>query len=324
MRDGDAHDEPVVDDDEVISVVESDYSDYDQNGHDLVDSDSGSDLDYDPRDEFLFDIGAMHDAENDEFERYHAECERMEGMEAVQRKLGEDEHTVAGSLPANDSDTAVSQLQPDIAALRTLCRGVDGLEDMIQRALAQQQLPEDERSVISELVDKLQGGQPYRGGTIAICEGTSEDDHAMAASQEWVDVEFEVALDSGSTDNVCHTADAPGYVTMPSQGSKRGQNFVIGDGNKLPNQGEFVLNLMTDGDDPSAIASTFQVAKVSRPLMSVGKICDNGMNVIFDDAKARVMSKDGTTVCTFERQNGGLYLAKFRLKSPAPFGRQGS
>ena len=121
VRDGNVPDEPVVDDDEVISVIMSDCGDYDQNGHGLVDSDSGSDLDYDPHDEFLFDIGAMHDAENDEFESYHAECERMVGLGAVQHGIGEGEHTVAGSLPASDSDTAVSQLQPDIAARRTLC-----------------------------------------------------------------------------------------------------------------------------------------------------------------------------------------------------------
>ena len=57
--------------------------------------------------------------------------------------------------------------------------------------------------------------------------------------------------------------------------------------------------------------------------MSVWKICDNGMKVVFSSDKAEAM-KGAATVCTFERINQGFYLAKFRLKRPtAPFGRQG-
>ena len=99
---------------------------------------------------------------------------------------------------------------------------------------------------------------------------------------------------------------------------------MIGDGRKINNDGQVCLNLQTMEDDPSSIASTFQVAKVSRPLMSVGKICDNGMDVVFSADKARVVTKEGAEVCMFERVNGGLYLAKFRLKRPTNgFGRQG-
>ena len=47
-------------------------------------------------------------------------------------------------------------------------------------------------------------------------------------SQEWEDVEFEVALDSGSIVNVCHPDDCPGYVMTESPGSKVGQHFVVG------------------------------------------------------------------------------------------------
>ena len=69
----------------------------------------------------------------------------------------------------------------------------------------------------------------------------AEDDGPILMNdgeQEWEDVEFEVALDSGSIVNVCHEDDAPGYLLQESPGSRRGQNFVVGDGGKLPNQGE--------------------------------------------------------------------------------------
>ena len=64
------------------------------------------------------------------------------------------------------------------------------------------------------------------------------------------------------------------------------------------------------------IDSTFQAAKVSRPLMSVGRICDSGLRVEFDKNVARVISQDGKVLTVFEREAGGLYLARMRLKRP--------
>ena len=87
----------------------------------------------------------------------------------------------------------------------------------------------------------------------------------------------------------------------------------------MPNQGEKRLSLLgTDGP----LASVFQIAQVTRPLMSVGKICDEGFHVSFDADSAFVLDKSGKTVLTFHRKHGGLYVAKLKLKQP--FTRQGS
>ena len=56
--------------------------------------------------------------------------------------------------------------------------------------------------------------------------------------------------------------------------------------------------------------------------MSVGKICDEGHNVTFDSVMAVVRSKDGSELCRFERNSGGLYVARLKLRSPAGFGGQ--
>ena len=147
------------------------------------------------------------------------------------------------------------------------------------------------------------------------------------ADGEWQDVEFEVALDSGCTDNVCHPGDVPGYLVEASMGSRCGQGFLVGNGERVPNAGQAHLSLQTDGEIQNNITSTFQVAKVSRPLMSVGRLCDVGMQVAFDKNQAKVIAPDGAVACVFERQSGGLYLCKFRLKQPPnpsqPFGRRG-
>ena len=132
-----------------------------------------------------------------------------------------------------------------------------------------------------------------------------------------------MALDSGAIVNVCHPDDCPGYVIQESIGSKRGQNFVVGDEGKLANLGEWNLNLEAPkGEGSSSVSSIFQVAKVTRPLMSVGHICDQGLNVVFDKLHAIVRNQEGTEVCRFTRGDSGLYTAKMKLKMP--FGRQGS
>ena len=136
----------------------------------------------------------------------------------------------------------------------------------------------------------------------------------------WEDVEFEVALDSGSVVHVCSSNDTPGYVVQPSPGSKRNQQFMMGDGGKCPNQGQVALNL-SDGGAESAIQSVFQVAAVTRPLMSVGRICDEGYKVDFQKDQAMVSDKNGREVFKFNREAGGLYVAKMKLKAPTS-GRQ--
>ena len=152
----------------------------------------------------------------------------------------------------------------------------------------------------------------------------SDDVECLVNSSEWNDVEFEVALDSGSIVNVCHPDDVPGYAIEESPGSRRGQNFVVGDGGRLKNMGQMALNLEapTGQGAINMVSSTFQIAKVTRPLMSVGHICDQGLHVIFDKSKAVVSDKDGVEICVFHRNDSGLYIAKMKLKQPVPFGRQ--
>ena len=93
----------------------------------------------------------------------------------------------------------------------------------------------------------------------------------------------------------------------------------MGDGGTIPNLGESRLNLSDDGKD---LQSVFNIAAVTRPLMSVGRICDQGHNITFDASHAVVRSFDGAELCKFERQNGGLYFAKLTLRNPAGFGRR--
>ena len=144
--------------------------------------------------------------------------------------------------------------------------------------------------------------------TLCCCEGYGHEQSILVNDAEWIDVEFDVALDSGSKDHVCHSGDVRGYVIEASPGSRAGQRFIVGKGTRFPNDGQPVLNLQAT--NKNTMATTFQVAKVSRPLMSVGRLCDAGMDVLFKQDRADVRATDGSVILSFEWQSGGLYVAR--------------
>ena len=92
----------------------------------------------------------------------------------------------------------------------------------------------------------------------------------------------------------------------------------MGDGGTIPNFGQKQLNLVGSAEGPK-LQSIFQIAAVTRPLMSVGRICDKGHTVMFDQTKAVVNSQSGRKLCEFMRNPGRLYVAKITLKSPTDF-----
>jgi len=134
---------------------------------------------------------------------------------------------------------------------------------------------------------------------------------------------IKVAIDSGAADHVINPEDVPGHSVVPSAGSKAGKHFLAAGGHRIPNQGQ--LNLMVSGEGfAKRVKSTFQAAPVTRPLLSVSKICDSGCKVLFDKDRATIR-KDGRNVGTFVRR-GGLYVAELMVQDPdrpADFPRPG-
>ena len=149
----------------------------------------------------------------------------------------------------------------------------------------------------------------------------AEPEQILLSDEAWTDLEFEVALDSGSVVRVCSVDDVPGYRVGESPGSRRGQEFLMNDGSLIPNLGQSQLNLSdtTVGRD---IHSVFHLAAVTRPLMSVGRICDEGHNITFDAVMAVVHDKDGGEISRFHWNPRVLYVAELKLRSPAGFGGQ--
>ena len=192
-----------------------------------------------------------------------------------------------------------------------------------------------ERSVREQVVQRMDGElvevlkilgtlDEVVNKTVAIIESRDTNADGVFPIDEWVDRTIEVTLDSGACDHILDLDDAPGYANFlaESPGSKRGQEYVVGNGAEVPNEGQATLNLEAEGGSGkhNFIKSIFQVAEITRPLMSVSKICELGHKCVFDENKADVIAKDGTVLCSFQRK-GGLYVAQMRLKSPEGFQR---
>jgi hypothetical protein len=147
-------------------------------------------------------------------------------------------------------------------------------------------------------------------------EIVAADEPLLMAGDSWSDLEFELALDSGAVVRVCAPEDCPGCLLAESPGSRQGQRFLMGHGVTIANLGQKRLHL---SDDDRDLCSMFQIAAVTRPSMSVGKICDEGHNITFDAVQPIVRDKDSAELCKFHRTPGGLYVAKMRLRNPAGF-----
>ena len=127
--------------------------------------------------------------------------------------------------------------------------------------------------------------------------------------------------------------EAPGCKVEETAGSRRRQLFTGGGGEKIVNEGEMNLQLLAvNGHTGKSqhIRCRALAAKVTRSLFSVGKICDNGIDVLFRKGYAvTIDAKTGKEHTRHPRENG-TYRFKAKLRAPkqgeetAAFRRQGA
>ncbi len=128
-----------------------------------------------------------------------------------------------------------------------------------------------------------------------------------------------VTEDSGAGNHIINKLDIGGYDKRvePSPASRAGKCFVPANDHRIPNEGQVALRLQGEEPDDEVVNSVFQVAEVNRPLMSIGRICDQGHRVMFDSDRAEVIcKKTNKVVMVFKRKNGGLYTADLVLRAP--------
>ena len=135
--------------------------------------------------------------------------------------------------------------------------------------------------------------------------------------------EVECTLDTGATVHVADRLDFPGHSVLDSEGSLAGQNFQAAGGKLIANEGEMTVHMIAPGGEAGELHSCFQVAKVTRPLLSVTRMTASGkLSVLCLQNEAQVLNEDKKVVATFKR-NGGLYTCVMKVKNPRfqPFAR---
>ena len=135
-------------------------------------------------------------------------------------------------------------------------------------------------------------------------------------------LEVEMTLDTGATVHAMDILDLPGFTVQESPGSKAGQKFQAAGGKLIDNEGQVMLTMLPPGMTTELVCNV-QIAKVTRPLLSVSKMTESGkVTVVCDKDKAIVQDDKERTVAVFEKK-GGLYTAMMRIRNPRfqPFGR---
>ena len=102
------------------------------------------------------------------------------------------------------------------------------------------------------------------------CSWRSEPEEWNSA--KWIKVDS--VMDSGASNPVAPPTMAPNCTIRPSEGSRRGQKFTSASKHKLKNLGEQHLEACTEEGIETEVL--FQIADVSRPLVSVSQICERG------------------------------------------------
>ncbi len=144
--------------------------------------------------------------------------------------------------------------------------------------------------------------------------GLEEADEAVNNLDEEPEfIYIEVCLDSGAGDHVLSRVDVPGFTIEESPASRAGRGFIAANNKKIPNEGQTTVRIK--GKDGIALRSLFQVAEVSRPLWSVGKLCDQGFDTKFNKHRAVITDETGKEVLVFERKNG-VYLCMLQVRNP--------
>ena len=98
-----------------------------------------------------------------------------------------------------------------------------------------------------------------------------------SSAEGWTKVTTD--MDSGCVTSVAPPGLLPQIPITESEGSKVGQQYVVANGETVPNLGEKIVN-MTDcaGQENRHV---YQIAEVTSPLTSVGDIADQGNLVVF-------------------------------------------
>ena len=128
-------------------------------------------------------------------------------------------------------------------------------------------------------------------------------------SGEWE--EFELAVDSGASETVVPEDMINSAEIRDGAASRRGVQYEVANGVKLPNLGEKrFIGTTAEGIQRKLTA---QVCNVNKGLLSVMKVVKAGNRVIFDSNGSYIQDKK-TGECMTLTEKNGLYMLRMWTK----------
>ena len=128
-------------------------------------------------------------------------------------------------------------------------------------------------------------------------------------NKRWVKVDS--VMDSGADAPVAPPSMLPNVKIEPSPGSIRGQNWVSASKHRLKNLGQQKIKACTEEGEETEVL--FQIADVSKPLVSVASICERGNRVLFGKVGGVVQNLRTGREIPFYRRNG-IYILTMWLQ----------
>ncbi len=136
-------------------------------------------------------------------------------------------------------------------------------------------------------------------------------------------VKVEILVDSGAGDSVMPVGLFPELAVKANNQSKAGKCFFNASGNPVPNQGEKVVKFYTPAGNVQHIK--WQVAKVIKPLLAVGKLEDAGCSVVVGKGGRYILNPTTNEKIPMIKSNGTYKVHLWvNTKETGPvFSRQG-
>jgi hypothetical protein len=157
-----------------------------------------------------------------------------------------------------------------------------------------------------------------KGGTDGVLNMAWKSEPEMWNNQKWKKVKS--IMDSGASAPVAPPDMLPNVTVRESPGSKRGQKFSSASKHKLKNLGEQrILACTEEGEDMEIL---FQIADISKPLVSISSICERGNRVLFGRAGGVVINNGSGKQIPFYKENGVYVLSMWMQDADADFGRR--
>ena len=122
---------------------------------------------------------------------------------------------------------------------------------------------------------------------------------------EWEQIEL--AVDSGASETVVNDDMLTSVMTQDSAASKRGVEYEVANGVRIPNLGE--KRFVGTSDEGISRRLTAQVCDVNKALLSVKKVMAAGNRVVFDTDGSFIESKETGEKMWLNEENG-IYMLK--------------